>query len=176
MNNGKVIWITGLSGAGKTSLGRLVVDWLNKNDKVSILLDGDELRQIFGANDHYDRTSRENLSIRYSKLCGLLASQNIIVVICTISLFHKVHTFNRKFIDQYFEVFLDTPIDVLVKRDPKNIYSQFSKGHLTDVIGLDLPAEFPKSPDLVIQAHHHTKIESSFSQIKKSLSEFLEKK
>ena len=175
MNKGKVIWITGLSGAGKSTLGKLVVDWLNKNNEVTILLDGDELRQIFGPTNNYDSSSREDLAIKYSKLCGLIVSQNINVVICTISLFNNVHLSNRKLIDHYFEVFLDTPIDVLKARDPKNIYSRFSEGLLTDVVGLDLPAEFPRNPDLVIQASLNTKVEDSFSLMKKSLSKFLEK-
>ena len=86
-----------------------------------------------------------------------------------------MHLSNRKLIDHYFEVFLDTPIDVLKARDPKNIYSRFSEGLLTDVVGLDLPAEFPRNPDLVIQASLNTKVEDSFSLMKKSLSKFLEK-
>jgi adenylylsulfate kinase-like enzyme/glycosyltransferase involved in cell wall biosynthesis len=153
--NGPVIWITGLSGAGKTTLMVEVVSRFRRNNVAVVALDGDGLREVFGVTsidgrDH-DRQKRLNLALQYSRLCKTISSQGTVVVISTISLFREVHSWNRANLPGYFEVYLKVPLDELRRRDPKGIYSRFDKGELSDVAGLDIPIDEPESPDLLIE-------------------------
>jgi len=148
----KVFWITGLSASGKTTLARGLVSKLKELGLSSVLLDGDELREFMtiDSSKNFSRNARLELAIKYSKLCKLLSDQGITVVIATISLFKEVHQWNRKNIDKYYEIFLDVPIDELMKRDPKKIYERFRNGEMKNVAGLDLKVDFPMSPDKTI--------------------------
>lgn len=171
---GSVIWITGLSGAGKSTIARGVVEKLRSCGNAVIFLDGDELREILGATagnvKNHGRDGRLNLARQYALLCQLIASQGFTVVIATISLFHEVHTWNRANLPGYFEVYLKVPIEELRRRDPKGIYKRFNSGELTDVAGLDLPIDEPEAPDLIIDYAQDISIanavEALFSNLK----------
>jgi cytidine diphosphoramidate kinase len=149
-----VIWITGLSGSGKTTLAKEIIALL-KNDGVnSILLDGDEMREVFfnsqKSGNKHDPSTRLNLALQYSSLARLLSKQGFVVVVATISLFHVVHEWNRTNIPNYFEVYLETPMSELKRRDSKGIYSKYEAGEIKNVAGLDLQIEKPIRPDLTI--------------------------
>ena len=125
MEPGNVIWITGISGSGKTTLGRRITNWLRENGEMVVFLDGDELRKIFDSGNKFDYQSRLSLAVSYSKLCKVLSDSGATVVICTISLFHFVHRWNRENISQYVEVFIDAPLSLVRYRDPKGIYEKY---------------------------------------------------
>jgi adenylylsulfate kinase len=150
----QVIWITGLSGAGKTTLASAVVSRLRADGRPVVQLDGDELRDVLGAVasnvQNHGREARLALAMKYSHLCRLIASQGITVVIATISLFREIHQWNRQNLPGYFEVYLRVPIDELRRRDPKGIYRRFDTGELSDVAGFDLFIDEPQNPDLLV--------------------------
>ena len=154
INNG-VVWITGLSAAGKTTLGKNLVEKLREHSLPVIFLDGDEIRQILGEFTTHTRDDRVRLASTYSKLCKYLSDQNTIVVIATVALFKDVHSWNRANIEKYVEVFLDVPLDELKRRDPKGIYRKFQNGELKDVAGLDMNVDFPLSPDFHFKHEDH---------------------
>ena len=137
---GRVIWITGLSGAGKSTLAHELVARLRASGDVVVILDGDELREVFGAVSvnlkYHSREARLALAIQYAHMCRILAQQGLTVVIATISLFKKVHVWNRANLPGYFEVYLKVPVEELRRRDPKGIYRRFDAGELSDVAGL----------------------------------------
>ncbi len=144
-NGGRVIWITGLSGAGKTTLARALLDRLPG----SILLDGDELRQALNTADiGFDAASRKNLALTYARLAGLLARQGFTVIVATISLFHEVHAWNRENLPGYLEVFLDVPEDVRRRRDPKGLYAGEQKGTVKNMAGSGTEVELPLVPHI----------------------------
>lgn len=152
MTAGRTIWITGLSGAGKSTLAAPVAEGLRQAGETVVLLDGDELRAVFGpaatqAASH-TRAARLDLALRYSRLCRMLSMQGLTVVIATISLFREVQDWNRENLPGYVEIFLDVPLAELRRRDPKGIYRRFDAGEITDVSGLDVPVDFPAAPDL----------------------------
>ena len=149
-----VFWITGLSGSGKTTLGRALCARLRTEGEATILVDGDDIRQVFDwqvGDDVYSLAARRRIAQHIHRLCGWLVGQNINVVCCTISAFADIHERNREVFDRYVEVFVDTPMDVLVKRDNKSIYSLARTGKRKNVIGIDLPFEPPARPDLHIE-------------------------
>lgn len=151
-NKGRVIWITGLSGAGKTTVARA----LKKEMPGAILLDGDELREVMdAASARFDKESRKKLAASYGRLAGLLAGQGFTIIVATISLFHSQHDWNRKNLPGYLEVFMDAPEEVRRKRDPKGLYAKQAQGQVTQMAGAsDLNVEFPLNPDLRFDDSH----------------------
>jgi adenylylsulfate kinase len=150
---GRVVWITGLSGAGKSVLATSLVARLRMVDVGILLLDGDELREIFGATSvnvqDYGREKRMALAMQYAYLCNILVKQGFTVVIATISLFKEVHSWNRANLQGYFEAYLRVPIEELRRRDPKGIYRRFDAGEIKNVAGLDLHIDEPEAPDWI---------------------------
>lgn len=155
LHSGWVVWITGLSGSGKTTLAREFASLLRSSGENVVLFDGDELREVLSfdkSNDKiFSRQSRLNLATQYSNLCKLISSQGVTVVIATISLFNEIHQWNRLNLPNYFEVYLDVPLEILRKRDPKGIYKNFDEKRLDQIVGLDLEFDTPTSPDLTFK-------------------------
>ncbi len=151
---GAVIWITGLSGVGKSTLASELVERLRATSVAVVMLDGDELREVFGATaanaQNHGRAGRLALAMQYAHLCRVIAVQGFTVVIATISLFREVHEWNRANLPDYFEVYLKVPLDELRRRDPKGIYRRFDAGELIHVAGLDLPIDEPEAADWVV--------------------------
>ena len=145
----KIVWITGLSGSGKTTLGKSIVSILRKKGEKVVYLDGDELRDVFDKSNltkkNHDRKSRLSLSYKYSKLCKLLQKQGFTVVISTISMFKEIYEWNYKNFQNYREIYLKVPIEVLKQRDVKNIYKGYFNGTVRNVAGLDLEVDEPKN-------------------------------
>ena len=160
--NKKLVWITGLSGSGKSTIAESLTALLKKKGMKVILLDGDEIRNILvpirEQEQSYTKNERIKLAIQYSKLGNLLVKQGFMVIIATISLFKEVHIWNRKNIKGYFEVYLKVSLEELERRDPKKIYSRFNAGELKNVAGLDLDIDEPRSPDWVVSCQLNKKV------------------
>lgn len=150
-DKGLVIWITGLSGAGKSTISRQVASILREQGNNCILLDGDDIRCAFPPTQSgHDRASRLVNAQRNSSLAKLLADQGHIVVFATMSLFSEVQNWNRDNFPSYFEVFVDVPMKVLKKRDKKELYSRAEQGLVDNVVGVHLDYDIPENPDLVV--------------------------
>nr|WP_296070312.1 adenylyl-sulfate kinase [uncultured Actinoplanes sp.] len=147
LTSGALVWITGMSGAGKSTVAAELVDRLHRRGVRPVLLDGDQLRAALGIAGTFDHQGRHNLAFVYARLCRLLAGQGQIVICSTIALFHDVQAWNRANIDNYLEVFLDVPVDELRARDTKGLYA--SDGQ--QMVGVHVPAEFPLHPDLAVR-------------------------
>ena len=161
---GKCYWVTGLSATGKTTLSKLLVDNFRASGRVVVHLDGDELRQVL-SDEAYTREERIALGMRYSRLCKLLTDQGINVVISVIGLFKELHTWNRENIENYIEIFIDTPLDELKRRDPKGIYKKFDSGEIKNVAGIDLKIDFPVNPDVHLKWSSNNGVDSMFQEL-----------
>lgn len=162
--DGRVIWITGLAGAGKSSVAEAVRARLADRGVATILLDGDRLRAIFGGPPRYDPEGRRQLAFQYARLCRELAEQGCIVLCATISMFHEVQAWNRTHIPGYVEIYLRVPLSILKQRNQKGLYGPGEdKGG--PVAGLDYPAEEPIQPDLIIDHHGDIKPEAAARMI-----------
>ena len=89
-----VYWITGLSGAGKTTIGKLFYEKLKEQHSNTVFFDGDTLRRVFGDDLGYTEEERRKCAMRYSRLCAMLQEQDINVVCCTISMFDEIRDWN----------------------------------------------------------------------------------
>src|ERR1700678_1810035 len=151
---GRVFWITGLSGAGKTTVGQELWGRLRATGRQVFFLDGDTLRSAIAEDLGHTADNRRTSAMRNARLCQLLAGQGADVVCATISLFHEVQRWNRENIPGYREIYLRVPIDELRRRDSKGIYAGAQHGDGRDdgrdVVGLDVQAEVPEAPDLVL--------------------------
>ncbi|MDK2562688.1 adenylyl-sulfate kinase [Romboutsia sedimentorum] len=146
---GTVYWVTGLAGAGKTTIGKLLYESIKSNKDNVILLDGDKLRALYESDD-YSYDGRKKLASKYSRLCKMISGQGIDVICCTIAMFDECRKWNRDNILNYKEIYLKVSIDELIKRDQKGLYSRALKKEITNVMGIDIDFEEPKMPDILI--------------------------
>lgn len=147
---GRVYWVTGLAGSGKSTLGRGLWQRLRESGRAAIFLDGDMLREVFGDDLGYSLEDRRKSAMRNSRLCRLLSDQGLDVVCATISMFHSCRVWNRTHIRNYVEVFVKAPREVLFARDQKQLYSMALRGDIGNVMGMDLSIEEPEQPDIVL--------------------------
>lgn len=141
---GGLVWITGYSGAGKTTVAKLVSNELKLQGFPVLFLDGDDLRSILGEKFGHDLDDRKKLAYIYSRLCKRICDNGITVIIATVAMFESVRSENRLSNQHYTEVYLDVPLDVRAERDSKGIY-------LSDNRSLNSAGfEEPENPDIVI--------------------------
>ena len=150
MNKGRVYWITGLSGAGKTTVGRLLYEKFREQKANVFFLDSDAGRIVFNDKCGYSREERLDGAFRNARVCKMIADQGIDVICSTISMFDEVRDWNRANIEDYKEIYLEVPIEELIKRDQKGLYTKVQNGECKDVAGMDMKLEFPKTPDLKV--------------------------
>ena len=147
-----VIWVIGLSASGKTTLGREIYkQWKTKRPD-TVLVDGDEMRRIFGQDNvtsSYTVEERKRNADRICELCAWLDRQGINVVCCILSLFEESRNWNRATYLKYFEVYIVVPMDVLFQRDVKGLYAKARSGEIKNVVGVDIPFTPPQHPDFV---------------------------
>ena len=153
-----IIWLTGLSGAGKSTIADLLEEKLNKQGKHTFLLDGDNLRhslnQDLGFSD-YDRN--ENIR-RIGHVGKLMVDAGLIVIASFISPFEKQRKLTRELFekDEYIEVFLNTPLEVCEQRDPKGLYKKARSGLLKDFTGIDSAYEKPENPEIALDGEQYS--------------------
>ena len=161
----KVYWITGLSGAGKTTVGKRLFDLIKEKQNNIVRLDGDILRDVF-QNQDYTYEGRKALGFKYSRLCKMLADQGIDVIICTIAMYDDVRKWNRDNIEEYVEIYLEVDMEELIRRDQKGIYSRALKEEEKNVSGMNMKTELPKNPDIIVKNYGDITPEKSLNIIK----------
>ncbi|WP_419785380.1 adenylyl-sulfate kinase [Pseudodesulfovibrio sp.] len=149
---GRVVWITGLSATGKSTIARFLKNELDSSGHPAVIVDGDEVREMV-ADDccGHDRGSRIKNAYRICRLARMIARQGFTVLVATMSLYHEVHAWNRLHLPGYIEVFIEADIETLRKRDPKGLYAKLENGEERNLGGVDIAAEFPEKPDLHIR-------------------------
>lgn len=145
-----VVWIVGLSGAGKTTLANEIVANIRSSKGHVVLIDGDIIREVFGNDLGHTMKDRRTNARRICQLCKLLDDQGIDVVCAILSLFRESRSWNRENLKSYYEIFIDTPMEDLVERDSKGIYRKFQRGEIRDVAGMDIEFPRPDSAELII--------------------------
>ncbi|MDR5659787.1 adenylyl-sulfate kinase [Serpentinicella sp. ANB-PHB4] len=159
-----VIWITGLAGSGKTTIGRQVYSKIKEYHINTVYLDGDVFREVIGSYG-YSLENRLIVAKKISNLCKQLENQQINVVCSTISLFNEIHKMNRENFSEYYEIFIEVTFDELLKRDQKGLYTQALKGEIKNVIGVDLSYDIPKQPNLIIKNNEKVHLQGNINKI-----------
>ncbi len=158
-----VIWIIGLSGAGKTTLANEVIANIRRIQGDVVLIDGDVVRDIFDNDLGHTTDGRYTNAKRICRLGKLLDDHGITVVCAILSLFPESRSWNRKHLKSYYQVFIDTPIQDLIQRDPKGIYRRCKSDEIHDVAGMDIEFSRPVDADLTIDNIHSKKELLSFA-------------
>ncbi len=143
-----IIWLTGLAGSGKSTIGKALYERLKQEHKNIIYLDGDELRQLLG-HYGYDRQSRIDMALKRSQFAKFLNNQDMIVIVTTISMFNEIYEYNRKNFKQYFEIYVKCDMQELIKRDQKGLYTKALNKEISNVVGVDIPFDEPRSDCII---------------------------
>lgn len=147
-----VIWITGLSGAGKTTLSNAVRDLLKEKGRFVIQLDGDEVRATVNSELGYTAEDRRTHIVRMQQMARLIAQQGADVIVSALYFDDEIGQWNKDNIDHYLEVYIEASMELLGERDQKNLYSKFHSQKANNIIGLDIPYSAPRTPHIIFSA------------------------
>ncbi|MGE4267729.1 MAG: adenylyl-sulfate kinase [Deferribacterales bacterium] len=168
-----VLWLTGLSGSGKSTIANALESTLNSSGIHTYLLDGDNVRHGLCKDLGFSAQDREENIRRIGETAKLFADAGIVTITAFISPFAKSRDHVRAIMQEgeYIEVFIDAPIDVCEQRDPKNMYKKARSGEIKDFTGINSPYEIPQAPEV----HIRTDIMSVTESVEMILS-YLRKK
>ncbi|MBP6686633.1 MAG: adenylyl-sulfate kinase [Lacibacter sp.] len=144
-----VIWLTGLSAAGKTTLADDLTQKLNDRSVRTISLDGDAIRQAVKLTG-FDEQSRRKHNLTVGHIAAKFESQGYVVIVSLISPYLSVRETIRQMCCRFIEVYVSTGIDECIKRDPKGLYIKALNGELKDFTGISAPYEVPANPEITI--------------------------
>ena len=148
------IWIIGPSAVGKTTISKIFYERIKiKKDKL-ILIDGDQIRNLYENNLGYDPVSRSKNTQRYINLVKWLMEYNISSIVAVISPFEKDRNICRKEIKNYKEICLDCSMKERLKRDKKKLYAPALKGEKKFVVDVDIPFDKPEKSELTINTEN----------------------
>jgi adenylyl-sulfate kinase len=153
---GHIVWITGLSGAGKTTVANRLYEALLARGLDADVLDGDVMRHHISRGLGFDRDSREENIRRIGFVAGILARHGVIAIVSAISPYRAVRDEVRRTSSGFFEVYMSTPLSVCEQRDAKGLYRRARSGELLQFTGIDDPYEPPLAPEIACSAEHET--------------------
>jgi adenylyl-sulfate kinase len=158
---GFTIWFTGLSGAGKTTLARLVETELKARGHKVEVLDGDIIRTNLSKGLGFSKEDRDTNIRRIGFVCDLLSRNDVVAIAAAISPYREVRDEVRKHITGFVEVYVKCPIDVLAERDVKGLYKKALAGEIKNFTGVDDPYEEPLSAEVVVETDQETPDQSA---------------
>ena len=161
---GTVYFFTGLSGAGKTTIGGLFYRRLKAVKPNVVLMDGDQTRPVFNEEVGYSDSDRLKGSYRFFRVARMLADQGIDVVACAICMHAPVRAWNRENLEQYKEIYIKVTRETLYRRDQKGLYSAGK-----NVMGVDLPFDEPQTPDMIVENDGEETPEVLVERVEKAL-------
>ncbi len=148
--HGAVLWFTGLSGAGKTTIATYLLEFFQKKGIRSELLDGDVMRKMISRDLGFSKEDRDRNVERAAYVAGLLSKQGVIVLATLISPYRSHRDRARSMIGNFIEIYVKAPLHLCEKRDVKGLYRLARGGEISNFTGISDPYEEPESPDLVI--------------------------
>ena len=166
-HNSFVLWFTGLSGSGKSTLADLVEKHLMNLGVHTYILDGDNIRKGLNKDLGFSNEDRTENIRRIGEVSSLFVDAGIVVISSFISPFQKDRAIAAEAVgeDRFIEVYINAPLEVCEKRDPKGLYKKTRDGVITDFTGVSSPYEAPVSPDVEVRTDELSKIEAAASII-----------
>src|SRR5216684_1841740 len=171
---GFTLWFTGLSGAGKTTLARVVEREMHARGMAVEVLDGDEIRTNLSKGLGFSKEDRDTNIRRIGYVCRLLSRNGVAAISAAISPYREVRDEVRRLIEAdgaaFVEVYVKCPIEVLAERDVKGLYKKALAGELKGFTGVSDPYEEPLAPDVVVETDRES-VEFSLSKILSTLEQ-----
>jgi adenylylsulfate kinase len=168
---GFVLWLTGLSGSGKSTIADRVADLLARQGRKVERLDGDILRGVF-PNTGFSRQSRDEHIKRVGFMASRLEHHGVIVIASFISPYREARQFVRGLCKHFVEIWVKASFEECKRRDVKGLYKKAAAGQIQQFTGLDDPYEEPEKPELIVDTEHQT-VEESVAQIMDNIKLFL---
>jgi len=169
---GVVLWYTGLSGSGKSTIANEVAFQLHSKGKLAYVLDGDNIRHGLNKDLGFSPEDRKENIRRISEVAHLFADAGLITMTAFISPYRVDRDFCREITEkgQFIEIYCKAALDTCEQRDPKGMYKKARAGIIKDFTGIDAPYEAPKNPELVVDTDKET-VEESANKVMKKLVE-----
>src|SRR5688572_7484691 len=164
---GVTIWLTGLSGAGKTTLADRLVAELTARGRAPEVLDGDVVRTHLSKGLGFSKEDRDTNVLRIGFVASLVTRQGGVTIVAAISPYREARDEARQLISQgggFVEVYVSCPIEELVKRDVKGLYEKAIRGEIKNFTGVSDPYEAPSSPEIVVHTERES-IEESAAKV-----------
>ena len=160
---GAVLWFTGLSGSGKSTIASEVAYKLQSMGRLTYILDGDNIRHGLNKDLGFSPEDRNENIRRISEVANLFADAGVITITAFISPYRKYRNFCRELIgnDRFIEIYAKASLETCEKRDPKGMYKKARAGIIKDFTGIDAPYEEPENPELIIDTDKETVDESA---------------
>lgn len=165
MKDAFVIWLTGISGAGKTTLGLKLKSELERKYGHVEFIDGDSVREFFGGDLGYSRTERILNVKRIAYAAMLVAKNGTNVIVANIAPYFEVRDYIRKLMKNYIQIYLKISVEQAMKRDVKGHYAKYINGELNNLVGLDDDYDIPRNPSLIV--------DTGQKSVKESIQEIL---
>lgn len=162
----KVIWMTGLSGSGKTTIAIALERELCKNNFFTQILDGDNIRSGINNNLGFSDADRTENIRRIAEVAKLFLNCGVITICCFVSPTEAIRNHAMEIIgaNNFIEIFVNTPIEVCEKRDVKGLYAKARRGEIKDFTGINAPFEIPSNPAIEIKTENK-KVEDNVKEI-----------
>lgn len=154
--SGMILWLTGLSGAGKTTIAEQLQHKLREYDRSVELLDGDAIRQNLSKGLSFNRADRDENVRRVGYVANLLSRNGVIVIVSLISPYRAVRDELRATLDRFVEIYVNASLEVCEVRDVKGLYAKARSGQIKSFTGIDDPYEAPLNPDIVCNTAEET--------------------
>lgn len=167
---GFVLWFTGFSGAGKSTMADAIYENLKKDEYEVERLDGDIVRKYLTKDLGFSREDRAENIKRVAYVCSLLSKHKIGVVASFISPYKIERDMVRKMCDNFIEIHVNTPIEICEKRDTKGLYAKARRGEIKNFTGISDPYEKPENPEITILCNGENKND----EISKNIKEVIE--
>ncbi len=169
---GVILWFTGLSGSGKSTVANEVAYKLHEKGKLAYILDGDNIRHGLNKNLGFSPEDRKENIRRISEVANLFADAGIIAITAFISPYAKDRNFCRELAGEgrFLEIFAKASLETCEKRDPKGMYKKARAGEIKDFTGIDAPYEAPENPEVIVDTDKET-VDESAEKILKKLEE-----
>ena len=165
-----ILWITGISGSGKTTIGKSFYKKFKKKNKNTIFLDGDEFRSLFGNDLKYSIKDRDKNAQRMTAFVKYLSNQKINLIISANITSNKYRVWCKKNLKNFIQIYIKARIQSLIKRDYKGLYKKALNKKIKNVVGVDLPFKDPKKIDLIL---YNDETKNKFLKKTKEVEKFL---
>ncbi len=160
MAKGFTIWLTGLSGAGKSTIAEALAEEFRRREQPTEILDGDVIRTTLSKGLGFSREDRNTNIARIALISSLLSKHGVAAITAAISPFAEARDAARAQTENFIEVFVDAPLEVVKARDVKGLYAKADRGEIAQFTGVSDPYEPPVDPEIVVRTDRETVAES----------------